>query len=281
MKNKIFLLYLLFISTISIGQYTIQGKIINASERSPIPYVNIGIPELGTGTVSGADGNFQLEAPSQKNQVRISAIGFSTKTLNVKTLLENPTIALEPQVHEIQEIEISSKKLGAEKLFGKKNKNRSKSVGFGNQQLGCELGSVIPIKKETYLKSANFKLNHAKGDSLLFRVNIYEMEGKEIGKNLLLENVIISAPQKRGVLSVDLSLYELIVNNDVLLALEWIKDDNGKGNTGITFDTKKSKRSNVWMKRTSQAPMKISTIGGRQGLKKISLCFWLMGKEVK
>lgn len=132
-----------------------------------------------------------------------------------------------------------------EKLFGKKNKNRGLSIGFGNAQLGCEIGSVISIKKETYLKSANFKLNHAEGDSLLFRVNIYHFDEGQIGKNILKENIIIYAPQKRGILTVDLTPYELFIHQDVLLTLEWIKDDNGAGNEGITFDTKKSRKSNV------------------------------------
>lgn len=171
--------------------------------------------------------------------------------------------------------------MGKEKLFGKKNKDRGLSLGFGNAQLGCEIGSSIRIKKETYLKSANFKLNHADGDSLLFRVNIYHFKEGEIGENILKENITIYAPQKRGVLTVDLTPYELIINHDVLLTLEWIKDDNGSGNEGITFDTKRGRKSNIWNKRTSQNPFKINKGHHRSKLKKKSLCFWLIGKEVQ
>ena len=119
------------------------------------------------------------------------------------------------------------------------------------------------------------------GDSLLFRVNIYPFEKGDIGENILKENVIINAPQKKGVLTVDLTPYELIIDHDILLTLEWIKGDNGAGNEGITFDTKKGKKHNIWNKRTSQNPFKINKVSGRSRVKKKSLCFWVIGKEVK
>lgn len=264
----------------SLGQTTLNGKIINKKNNEPIPYVNIGIPKHAQGTVSDDEGHYQLIFNDSKDTVIISAIGFFTQKKTVNELLQNGDIFLQQQIHEIKEINLTATQFDKEKLFGKKNKNRGLSVGFGNAQLGCEIGSTIRIKKETYLKSANFKLNHADGDSLLFRVNIYPFEKGKIGENILKENVIIYAPQKRGILTVDLTPYELIINHDILLTLEWIKDDNGSGNHGITFDTKKGRKSNIWTKRTSQNPFKINKALGRFGLKKKSLCFWLMGKEV-
>lgn len=265
----------------SFGQTTINGQIINKKNNQPIPYVNIGIPKHAQGTVSDEEGYFLLNYKSSKDTVIISAIGFFTKKTSVNELLQNGDIFLEPQIHKIKQVNLTATEFGKEKLFGKKNKNRGLSVGFGNAQLGCEIGSTIRIKKETYLKSANFKLNHADGDSLLFRVNIYHFEDGKIGENILKENVIIYAPQKRGTLTVDLIPYELIIDHDILLTLEWIKDDNGSGNHGITFDTKKGRKSNIWTKRTSQNSFKINKAFGRFGFKKKSLCFWLIGKEVK
>lgn len=265
----------------SFGQNIIKGQIFHKKTNETISYVNIGIPKHAEGTVSDEDGYYHLKFKDSNDTVIISAIGFFTLKKTASELLLNGNVLLQPQIHEIKEINLTSTRMGKEKLFGKKNKNRSLSVGFGNAKLGCEIGSTIQIKKETYLKTANFKLNHADGDSLLFRVNIYHFEKGEIGENILKENVIIYAPQKRGILTVDLTPYELIIKHDVLLTLEWIKDDNGSGNHGITFDTKKGGRSNIWNKRTSQNPFKINKGYGRAGFKKKSLCFWLIGKEVK
>ena len=263
------------------GQTSINGKILNKKNNEPISYVNIGIPKNAQGTVSDDEGNYTLNFIDSKDTITISAIGFFTQKKTVNELLQNGDIFLEQQIHEIKVINLTATGFDRERLFGKKNKNRGLSIGFGNAQLGCEIGSSIRIKKETYLKSANFKLNHAMGDSLLFRVNIYPFEKGDIGENILKENVIINAPQKKGVLTVDLTPYELIIDHDILLTLEWIKGDNGAGNEGITFDTKKGKKHNIWNKRTSQNPFKINKVSGRSRVKKKSLCFWVIGKEVK
>lgn len=281
MKSFFLLFFSLSFPIFLVCQSSISGVVLNKKNNKPIPYVNIGLPKYAQGTVSDEDGSFQLKFQHPNDTVFISAIGFQTQKISVNKLLEKNTIFLQEQIHEINEVNIKAQPLGKEKLFGKKNKNRGLSIGFGNAQLGCEIGSVISIKKETYLKSANFKLNHAEGDSLLFRVNIYHFDEGQIGENILKENIIIYAPQKRGILTVDLPPYELFIQQDVLLTLEWIKDDNGAGNEGITFDTKKSRKSNIWTKRTSLSPFKINNSSKRYGLKKKSLCFWLIGNEVK
>ena len=96
---------------------------------------------------------------------------------------------------------------------------------------------------------------------------------------MLPQNVIISAVQKKGMIDVDLSEFNLITANDVLLSLEWIKDDNGKGNVGITFRSKKSRRdNNLYTKYTSQAPFsKLSDLAPRAP--KLELGFYLTGKQ--
>jgi len=48
-----------------------------------------------------------------------------------------------------------------------------------------------------------------------------------------------------------LSEYNIFLESDASLALEWIKGDNGKGNVGLTFDTKRGKNiKGVYPKHT-------------------------------
>ena len=283
MKNLLLVALLLFNFGIANGQSTLQGKITEATTNQPIAYVNIGIPAKGEGTVSNETGNFELEYSDPADLVTISSVGYMTQKKSVNELLQNGEVKLEQQIQEIKEIKVSANQFGAEQIFGMQNKEsgRKVSMGFGHAKLGTEAGSVIRIKKETYLKSANFYQNSTDGGDLLFRVNIYRVEKGKIGEKVLQENVIVRAPQNRSVITVDLTPYELVVDHDVFLSLEWIKDEDGKGNQGITFLMRKGKKSNIWYKRTSQAPFKISTALGRFGLKKKSYCFWLVGKPVE
>lgn len=281
MKINALLLSLLLscFSNLSFAQETIRGIVLDADTKEPVPFVNIGITRSMTGTVSDENGQYQLRIPSLMDVVAFSSIGYQTENIEVKKLIENGEINLRPKPYDIPAIELNASAFTKEVILGAKLEEQGHSIGFGSSELGAEIGAHIGIHKETYIKSAHFPINHASGDSLLFRVNLYDFQNEKAGENLLPQNVIISAVQKKGMIDVDLSEFNLITANDVLLSLEWIKDDNGKGNVGITFRSQKSRRNNnLYTKYTSQAPFsKLSDLAPRAP--KLELGFYLTGKQ--
>ena len=91
----------------------------------------------------------------------------------------------------------------------------------------------------------------------MYRVNLYNFSEGKVGEKILKEIVIIKAPQRKGTFDVDLMPYQLIVSNDVLLSLEWVQDDNGIGNKGLMFRSKRvASSSNLYTKTTSFAEFK-------------------------
>ena len=281
MKINALLLSLLlsYLFNLSFAQETIQGIVIDSDTKEPVPFVNIGITRSMTGTVSDENGQYQLRIPSLMDVVAFSSIGYQTENIEAGKLIENGEINLRPKPYDIPTIELNATGFPEEVTLGAKLEEQGHSIGFGSSELGTEIGARIRIDKETYIKSAHFPINHASGDSLLFRVNLYDFQNEKAGENLLPQNVIISAVQKKGMIDVDLSEFNLITANDVLLSLEWIKDDNGKGNVGITFRSKKSRRdNNLYTKYTSQAPFsKLSDLAPRAP--KLELGFYLTGKQ--
>ncbi|GJM32557.1 MAG: hypothetical protein DHS20C18_15580 [Saprospiraceae bacterium] len=237
------------------AQPVAHGKILDAVTKDPVPFVNIGFKKLAVGTVSDEAGNFELKIASQNDSVSISSIGYYELNIVGSDLLKAEEIELVPRQYAIPEVEITAEILEETAVvLGYNSDEKKQSVGFGSRQLGTEIGALIKIEKETYLKSAHFILNHAKGDSLLFRVNIYDFQDGKVGENLLKQNVIITTPQKKGTLDVDLTEYGIVTDHDVLLSLEWIKNDQGSGNVGITFQAKKSRSlDNFYNKETSFA----------------------------
>ena len=282
MRVIAFLFWFTVCITTTSAQPIVNGQITDLETKKPIPFVNIGIIKSELGTVSDEKGRFKLKFTDKMDKVTISSIGYQTKEIFVSDLLINGNITLESKQYQIQTVELKSKTFSEQEiLLGEKNKKRGASFGFGSTQLGTEFGALIKIDKETYIKSVNFVLNHAKGDSMHFRVNIYPYSPDSIGENLLRENVIIAQKQKKGLLTVDLSSYGLIIDKDVLLSLEWIKDDKGEGNKGMTFDTKKSRRSNgIFLKMTSNAAFKkLADLYPRA--RKYQPCFYFIGKQVE
>ncbi len=279
MKTLLALLFCTCIFTSSAAQPYLKGSVINASTREPIAFVNIGITKTGTGTVSDENGEYRLRISSPEDMVTFSSIGYHTAHIAAKKLMETGEVALRQKPYNIPAIELKASSLTREVVLGAKLKERGHSVGFGSSELGTEIGALIEIDRETFIKSAHFTINHAAGDSMLFRVNVYDFSTGKAGENLLPENLIITAAQEKGTIDVDLSGYNLTVAKDVLLALEWIKDDRGKGNVGITFRSQKSKRgNNLYTKHTSQAPfIKASELVTMAP--KLQLGFYLTGKQ--
>lgn len=67
---------------------TVRGKIVDASNRKPIAYVNIYITSTNIGTISNTEGEFILKLPVAKSglPIRISYMGYKTQNLTVEQL---------------------------------------------------------------------------------------------------------------------------------------------------------------------------------------------------
>lgn len=276
MKQQLPIVLILLLASAALpAQISILGKVLDAETREPIPYVNIGVRELAVGTVSNANGDYALHLPSAEDVVAFSSIGYQTVEVNAGELSRNGVVALTRKKYRFREVEVTARKFGEEQIFGERNETRGPSVGFGSRQLGAEIGSLIELKAPTLIKSAHFVLNHAQGDSMLFRVNIYDYRDGQVGENVLRENIFIVARQKRGAIDVDLSGYDLILEGDVLLSLQWIRDDRGEGNVGITFDTKKGKSlKGIYVKDSS-----IGVFRKLTHQQQFKPCFYMIGKQ--
>ena len=200
MKNLIVFIFFLSTTFQLSSQITLEGTVVEVDSKDPIPYSNIGIVQLAKGTVSDIYGRYVLDAEKEADVVIFSSLGYESKEYTVNELQQMDTVYLSPISYDVDVITIEAQKFQSKEIqLGVKNKKRGHSIGFGSPQLGTEIGAAIRIKKQTYVKSANFVLNHAKGDSLLFRVNIYDFKEGKVGENILKENIFIRERQKKGV----------------------------------------------------------------------------------
>lgn len=224
------------------AQINTRSFIKDNESNKAIPYVNIGVVNSSNGTVSDHTGRFEIESKTLADSIIMSSIGYVTQTICLRDIRENTAIRLFPETYILEELEISSKSYDQEVILGERNLGeRGHSFGFGSAQLGTELGAVIEVGKKTIIESVNFVLNHAKGDSLMFRVNVYEYKNGTVGNKLLNKNIYFSAKQRPGLFTIDVSEYDIQLDQNVVLTLEWLRNFDQLGNRSITFDTKKSK----------------------------------------
>ena len=76
-KLKLLLFGMLCTAQFLWAQSPIQGKVIDAKDGSPIPGVTVTLKNTKTGTVTGPDGSFSINAPAN-SILQFTYVGFQT-----------------------------------------------------------------------------------------------------------------------------------------------------------------------------------------------------------
>ncbi len=238
MKKQAFILAVYLISNTLSAQEDFKGRILDAETKEPIPYVNIGIVDVGIGTVSDEDGLFHLNLKSKvykdDAEILFSAIGYETKYIPVSkaeiVYNEYPEILLKPTIMELKEVVVSNKgerfisdNIGY-RNYGEKNYGYWKD----NIALGGELGTKIIAKSGLRrLNRFEFEVWHNPSDSLLLRVNIYEDDGNlgrpDTNLNTSGKNILCTVQKDDRMVKVDLRPYDIYVKDDFIVSLELLK----------------------------------------------------------
>ncbi len=225
---KYFYIFLFSFSLYSLAaQQTITGTVLDASTNEPLLYVNIGIPLKNIGTVSDQTGNFTLKIKEEnlRDTLRFSYLGYETQDIPISELsAPGMTITLAPKNFNIKEIVVSSTKMQT-KVVGNKLTGKFVSAGLGGNFLGHEVGTLIKIKKRpTLIKNFRVHINRNPYGKIKFRLNIYSVKGENPDVSVLKENIIVEFEKKSGFLEVDLTPYHVMVEDDFIIALEWIEN---------------------------------------------------------
>jgi len=224
-KAVAFILSLVCFSSFS--QKICKGVLLDSITNKPIEFANIGIVGKGFGTVTNESGEFNFTVPDSLagEPIKVSMIGYRPKTQMLTAINVKEKIVLAQSATNLNEIAISVKKTKV-KILGNDTKTTHVTAGFVKNTLGAELAIKLNIKNpKTQLRK--FYLNIAKNsiEKPIFRFNVYNKD--ENGKpkeNILTQNVIIELKEKTGLIELDLTPYNLYVDDDVFISIEWIKD---------------------------------------------------------
>ncbi|MCK6649142.1 MAG: carboxypeptidase-like regulatory domain-containing protein [Bacteroidia bacterium] len=260
--NVLSLVVLCMLGVYSAIAQSFSGKILNANDKSPIPFVNIGIVGKGVGTVSDTEGNYRivLHDSLKENYIKISAIGFKNMVYRVSDFITKQTfdILLEEDVVLLQQVVVRPKVFKT-KVLGNENNARSISAGFYSNDLGSELGVVMHIKKSpSFLEKANFNVAFNDAGIVKFRVNIYHMKNGMVDSIILKKPIIVEIDKQTRVLTVDLKPYNIIVEDDFLVSLEWIE---GHGSNKINFCAGLMNGNSMYRKTSQDTWKKVSPVG--------------------
>ncbi len=226
------LFFIVLCSYTSQSQVELKGILKSENTKELLPYVNIGIVNKGIGTVSNDSGNFYLllQKRHYKDSIKLSMIGYQSKTYLVKdfitTIQKNNTIYLTEKTEVLNEVVVTTRKLRM-RILGNRSKSRRSMYEATSDELGSEIGIIIKIKRSpTFIEKFSTKIFTRKYSSFKFRLNFYDVKDGIPNNNLLSESIIITSNEiKEGTIDLDLKPYNIIVENDFFVTLEWIEGD--------------------------------------------------------
>lgn len=236
MENKSLLLLSccilsLFLSLPLGAQTFVIGQVIDAATKEPLPYVNIGLLNKNIGTVSDETGYFELEVNTEQNSrdtLRFSMIGFETKSYTLNDFINQNEIEvyLTEKSTALDEVILSSKRKKYQtKILGNKTTSKALYAAFTSNKLGNEMGFIVRARKHPMiLKKFNISLVENDYGPIKFRLNIYDVLNGLPNKTLLKDNIFIETEESSGIVSLDLTPYEIILDQDFFIAIEWIED---------------------------------------------------------
>lgn len=180
MRTKLASAFLLLPALLSAQErFSIKGRIIN-EQGEAVEYVQIGVPNREIGTISTADGLFEIEVP--RDTLEFFHVSYQPASYYVTGASDDVTIVLHEQ--ELQPAVFIGGNT-KEKYLVRPGSNVLKNIGVvsfalrSENPLGRELGSVANAKKPFLVKDILLSVhsNHIPG--CIASVNIYRIEGKK------------------------------------------------------------------------------------------------------
>ena len=203
MRTKLAFVILLLPALLSAQErFTIKGRVIN-EQGEAVEYVQIGIPKREIGTISTADGLFEIEVP--RDTLEFFHVSYQPASYSVTGASDDVTIVLREQ--ELQPAVFIGGNT-KEKYLVRPGSNLLKNIGVvsfafrSENPLGRELGSVANAKKPFLVKDILLSVhsNHIPG--CIASVNIYRIEGKKetfvnvLHKPIYFDIAVTNEPQR-------------------------------------------------------------------------------------
>mgnify|MGYP001114141069 CR=1 FL=1 len=220
------------------GVLSVQGKVIDKNQKA-VQYASIGIINKNIGTVSDNNGEFILildnEQLSESDTLRISMIGYESKSFSLSEIInpQNLIIQLNLKIEAIPEVIITRKKV-KRKVKGSTHFPVPLYVLLTDstkpdQNLGSAIARSFNINHtNTVIEKLRFYL-YTDFDTTTIRVNIYNVKKRKPHKSILEKGIYTRIiGKKHDWISINLRQSNIIVSDDVIIAIEWI----GKSNNG-------------------------------------------------
>lgn len=153
-------------------------------------------------------------------------------SLPIQQIIQEKTgiFYLKEKFSELKEVVISAKmpktqKIGTKStnplLWGSATSKDGKDV--------VEMGKFVELKKTSKILKLNVNLKGISTDSATFRINFYGVKDEMPAERIVEKNILYKKGLSKGWLEIDLTEYDLVFDNDFVVAIEFLPEKDSKG----------------------------------------------------
>lgn len=225
------LIFLLLSPIVVFSQLKIEGKVIDAVTKQPIPYVNLEFSTINERFQANELGIYKIHSTkiSLTDSVRITRLGYNSIYDLCKKVSSQEILEMQPKAFLLNEVKIGNHNK-QELEIGVTSKSGHKWESYYKQVPDLERAVYLNYneKEITHLKSIHVFMGDEKIDAP-FSINFCTNKKGMLGKTLLESDLKLIAYKKNAWNTFDLVKYGLIIPKEgVWIVVKWLKDENHK-----------------------------------------------------
>lgn len=223
----------------------LKGLVTDHENKLPLAYASIGIFNKPVGTVSDSAGNYtlQMSGENMADTLQISLVGYETMKMPIKEFLNETekNISLVRKNNLMQEVFVTNNNTNTE-IIGREKSSKFLRLALHNTNaaeliIGSELGMKIKTNRNNaVLKNLNWKIAANNFNRIKFRINLYSIKN-DLPDTLLSSKAIFGQIDnlKTGWIQFDLAPYNIKINGDFIITLQWAESTMDKKEKPVTL----------------------------------------------
>ncbi len=253
---------LLFLPLLTCAQ-SFTGSVLDSQTGLHLPYASIGVRGKSIGGITDIDGHFLIDVTKAQptDSIIVSYLGYQSKTLLKRDIGQAACeIKLVAKPFQLSEVVAVGKR---EIITIGNTKASGHFTGWGDYSAskGRLRGSVVETD-ELPLKLAKFKLrlDACEFDSVRFRLHILPLPADHSGNiktELLQHNIFFTAHKDQKWVSVDLAPYNLVIDQNIIVAVEWVDSWVKTGGSHLLTLSTSRKDGYTYTRETPEEPFQM------------------------
>lgn len=228
------LIVFLFVNYTLTGQ-VVQGRITDGHSIEPLSYASVGIKNKNGGGIADRSGSFSIDLSglNQADSIVFSHIGYQPTVIGVRGInaTQNLEIKLTRAAHSLEEFVVTAK---VDVLPLGNTKHSGRFTGWGDYHSSRGRARGLQIEpKEFPVKLTGFvcRVKYNSFDSVKVRINMFKKTDGTLSQ-MLTSNIYQTAPKNSRWIKVDLTPYNIILKDTLVLAIEWVDSWSGGKKAG-------------------------------------------------